>query len=157
MYMWDPVLYKCAAIALTSFLCHFPLFHVVMNSYWIVQCVVAMDSDAGEMPRSRDKFTFENVDGSLNLWDPVRPNSLNTAKPGLECRTEDVLTSFRFFAVRPRELCRAKRSMSVNPIISWTVVRCCTNIDPAISKTWCAPPRGRRDHPRRCDVTTWEV
>jgi len=40
---------------------------------------VVMDSDAGKCTEEPEEIAFRNVE-PLNLWDPVRPNSLNTHK-----------------------------------------------------------------------------
>jgi len=46
--------------------------------------------------------------------------------------------------------------MSVEPVISWTVVAVLTLIQQS-ARHLATPGRGTQDHPRCCDVTTWVV
>jgi len=47
-----------------------------------------MDSDEGKCPEETEKSFFSEFTGPLNLWGPVRSNSLNTPKSCLALKTE---------------------------------------------------------------------
>jgi len=47
--------------------------------FTVLDCRVAMDSDAGKCPEESEKCSVNC--GLINSWGPVRPNSLKTPKP----------------------------------------------------------------------------